>query len=125
MLFKLHFLEGGHTSEMMKLVENLKIEKYSPRHYVIAKTDKISTDKVRDFERNPDKKFIHHIKRSRFVGQSYFSSIFTTVIALFLSIPLVYKIQPKLLIVNGPGTCIPICIVAFFLSVINFLVGLS
>jgi len=39
---------------------------------------------------------VSFINRSRHVGQSYFSSIFTTLWAFFTVIPLVYRIRPKL-----------------------------
>jgi beta-1,4-N-acetylglucosaminyltransferase len=39
---------------------------------------------------------VSFINRSRHVGQSYFSSIFTTLWAFFTVIPLVYHIRPKL-----------------------------
>ena len=39
---------------------------------------------------------VSFINRSRYVGQSYISSIFTTLWAFFTVIPLVYRIRPKL-----------------------------
>ncbi|CAF4654753.1 unnamed protein product, partial [Rotaria sp. Silwood2] len=59
---------------------------------------------------------VSFINRSRHVGQSYISSIFTTLWAFFTVIPLVYRIRPKLILVNGPGTCIPIVIASLLLS---------
>jgi len=41
---------------------------------------------------------VEFINRSRHVGQSYFSSIFTTLWAFFTVIPLVYRLRPKLVI---------------------------
>ncbi|XP_035981371.1 calponin-3 isoform X3 [Fundulus heteroclitus] len=40
---------GGHTTEIMRLMESLSAA-YTPRHYVIADTDKMSEDKIVAFE---------------------------------------------------------------------------
>ena len=102
---------------MFKLLKEFNLEKYKLRHYIIAETDKMSLEKTREFEGESTDHEIHLIKRSRHVGQSYFTSIFTTLAAIFLSISLIYKIKPRVLLVNGPGTCIPLCVVAFVLCV--------
>ncbi|XP_053670607.1 UDP-N-acetylglucosamine transferase subunit ALG14 homolog [Anopheles nili] len=110
---------GGHTAEMLRIVERLDSERYSPRQYVIANTDKTSVVKVIESEirRQPDPAKqtyeIITITRSRDVHQSYISSIVTTTLALFNCIPIVLKAQPELILTNGPGTCVPICLVAF------------
>jgi beta-1,4-N-acetylglucosaminyltransferase len=102
---------------MFKLIKKLNLNKYKPRHYIIAETDKMSVEKTLDLEADPNEFEINLIKRSRHVGQNYLTSIFTTIIAIFLSFSLIYKIKPRLLLVNGPGTCVPLCFVAFLLGV--------
>ncbi|XP_052902762.1 UDP-N-acetylglucosamine transferase subunit ALG14 homolog [Anopheles moucheti] len=110
---------GGHTAEMMRIVERLDCERYSPRQYVLASTDKTSVVKVIESEirREPDPEKqtyeIITIPRSRDVHQSYVSSIATTAFALFNCVPLVLKARPELILTNGPGTCVPVCLVAF------------
>ncbi|XP_055607818.1 UDP-N-acetylglucosamine transferase subunit ALG14 homolog [Uranotaenia lowii] len=110
---------GGHTAEMLQIVERLDFTKYSPREYVIAAADKTSVVKVIDQEvqREPDLAKqayrIVTITRSRHVQQSYFTSIFTTLSAVLNSIPVVLKSRPELILTNGPGTCVPICLIAF------------
>lgn len=37
---------GGHTAEMLKLMDNLDKDKYSPRCYVVAATDAMSGNKA-------------------------------------------------------------------------------
>ncbi|XP_011078210.1 UDP-N-acetylglucosamine transferase subunit ALG14 homolog [Sesamum indicum] len=53
---------------------------------------------------------------SREVGQSYITSVGTTLIALTHALWLMIKIRPQLVMLfhNGPGTCIPLCVIAFF-----------
>ncbi|XP_040152602.1 UDP-N-acetylglucosamine transferase subunit ALG14 homolog [Anopheles arabiensis] len=110
---------GGHTAEMLRIVERLDGERYSPRQYVIASTDKTSVVKVIESEvrRQPDTQKqtyeIVTIPRSRAVHQSYFSSVATTVLSLLSCVPIVLKARPELILTNGPGTCVPVCLVAF------------
>ncbi|XP_044270450.1 UDP-N-acetylglucosamine transferase subunit ALG14 homolog [Tribolium madens] len=109
---------GGHTTEMLTLMTNLDFTKYCPRYYIMAKTDKTSYMKVKTFEeaKNQNNYKIIEIPRSRVVGQSYITSVFTTLYSIFYSIPLVFKLKPDLILCNGPGTCIPICLLSFLLK---------
>jgi len=52
------------------------------------------------------------LPRSREVGQSYATSVLTTMYALVHAVVLVLRSRPSLLLCNGPGTCIPIAAVA-------------
>ena len=53
---------------------------------------------------------VHEIPRAREVGQSWLTTPFTTLYAIFVSLTLVWITRPDLLLVNGPGTCVPIVI---------------
>jgi len=104
---------GGHTAEMLALMKNLDCKRYTPLHLVLADTDKTSRPKIeniKDFQWAKDEKVYHTIKRSREVGQSWLTTVFTTLISTMHSILLVPKLSPNLVLCNGPGTCIPICI---------------
>lgn len=111
---------GGHTAEMLRIVERLNIKNYSPRVYVYAQTDKLSSEKVRDLEAGNKDYNIVDIYRSREVRQSYFTSVWTTVLATLDSIPILWKERPELILCNGPGTCVPLCVVAFLLKALCF-----
>jgi len=112
---------GGHTSEMIKLLSGTDLTKFTPREYIVAHSDKMSIQKIKDFEssvsnnktnKKQSNKFnINLLARSRSVGQSYITSILTTLIAILFAIPLMFKLKPSLLLVNGPGTCIPVCLI--------------
>ncbi|XP_014789651.1 UDP-N-acetylglucosamine transferase subunit ALG14 homolog isoform X1 [Octopus bimaculoides] len=113
---------GGHTMEMIRLLSGLT-EKYYPRHYVVANSDKFSNTKIEEFEQRRslcaggDKAYkVYHIPRSREVGQSYFSSIFSTIYSCFCCFPLVRRIHPDLILCNGPGICVPIVFVGLILK---------
>ena len=51
---------------------------------------------------------VHTIRRSREVGQSFGSSVWTTGLALLDSVALVSASRPQLVLCNGPGTCLPL-----------------
>lgn len=110
---------GGHTAEIMTIVKQLNRKNYSPRFYILADTDQQSKAKVLCLEEpttsKNDYEFVP-IKRSRHVGQCYFTSVFTTIRSIWLCIPVVYHLQPDLVLCNGPGTCIPICLITFLLK---------
>lgn len=117
---------GGHTTEILRLVGSLS-SAYSPRDYVIADSDEMSAKKIVSFEdaRKRDSATectlyrLHRIPRSREVRQSWLSSVFTTLYATWFSFLLVCRIKPDLVLCNGPGTCVPICVSALLLGILG------
>jgi len=107
---------GGHTAEMLKLVQTLDKQVYTPRTYFIAQTDKFSQDKLAESETENKDYSVCLIPRSREVAQSYMTSILTTSLSFLHCLPLVLASQPQLLLVNGPGTCVPLAVIARLLS---------
>lgn len=110
---------GGHTAEMLSLLQTLDRSVYSPREYIIATTDHTSAQRIETFEASApsatDASPQHRLlllPRSREVGQSYASSVLTTLYALVHAVVVVLRSRPSLLLCNGPGTCIPIAAVA-------------
>ena len=124
---------GGHTTEMLHLLSSITFVrskvgsepnktvrrfKYAPLNYIIASSDTTSIAKLKSFDAQqpPEKKLLPHdsvysIPRARHVGQSYISSIFTTLGSLLATARVVLvQTQPDLLLMNGPGTCLPIAI---------------
>ena len=132
---------GGHTTEMLHLLSSITFVRsqctqsqqqhtaqhtaqakqhisYAPLHYIVAASDTTSVNKLTSFDAQqpPEKKLLPHesiypIPRARHVGQSYLSSILTTLYSLLATAHIVLiQTQPDLLLLNGPGTCLPICI---------------
>jgi len=66
---------------------------------------------------------IFTIPRAREVGQSYFTSIFTTLQSIISSAHIIFKTKPDLLIINGPGTCLPIAFWTFIGRIIGLCQG--
>jgi beta-1,4-N-acetylglucosaminyltransferase len=52
------------------------------------------------------------MQRSRKVGQSFFTSFFTTALATLQSTWAVIFDWPDLILTNGPGTCVPVLLAA-------------
>ncbi|XP_022892378.1 UDP-N-acetylglucosamine transferase subunit ALG14 homolog isoform X2 [Olea europaea var. sylvestris] len=119
---------GGHTAEMLNLLAVLQKERFKPRYYVAAATDNMSLQKARVLEDSlvdeagVDEVGPAHfvqIYRSREVGQSYITSIGTTLIAIVHALWLMVKMRPQVILCNGPGTCIPLCAIAFLFKVLG------
>ncbi|XP_012484801.1 UDP-N-acetylglucosamine transferase subunit ALG14 isoform X1 [Gossypium raimondii] len=118
---------GGHTAEMINLLLVLRKERFTPRFYIAAATDNMSLQKARVLEnsladssetKGLSAEFME-IYRSREVGQSYVTSVWTTLVAMAHALWLMIKIRPQVVLCNGPGTCIPLCVIAFFFKVVG------
>ncbi|KAL3534398.1 hypothetical protein ACH5RR_002859 [Cinchona calisaya] len=117
---------GGHTAEMINLLNVLPKNRFKPRYYIAAATDNMSLQKAQVLENSllneggvdevRSAQFMQ-IYRSREVGQSYITSVGTTLIALAHALWLMIKIRPHVILCNGPGTCIPLCVIAFIFKV--------
>ncbi|KNA12980.1 hypothetical protein SOVF_120990 [Spinacia oleracea] len=115
---------GGHTAEMINLLLELQKDRFMPRYYVAAATDNMSLQKARTFESSSSSEKgtpaqYMQIYRSREVGQSYLTSVGTTLIAIAHALWLMIKIRPEVILCNGPGTCIPLCAIAFMFKVLG------
>ncbi|KAK4733124.1 hypothetical protein R3W88_007385 [Solanum pinnatisectum] len=115
---------GGHTAEMLNLLYVLQTERFKPRYYIAAATDNMSLQKHMCL-RIPCSEALKEvggaefmqIYRSREVGQSYITSVGTTLVAIAHALWLMIKIRPQVILCNGPGTCIPLCVIAFLFKV--------
>ncbi|XP_025200439.1 UDP-N-acetylglucosamine transferase subunit ALG14 homolog [Melanaphis sacchari] len=110
---------GGHTAEMLRLMNSMNKLKFMPRLYLLADTDTTSRNLVENNESGLDWS-IAIIPRSRHVNQSYLSSIFSTIYAICITVPIVISFKPDLVLCNGPGTCVPVCLVAFIMKLFHY-----
>lgn len=123
---------GGHTTEMLHLLSSIQHEEfYSPIDYIVASTDTNSVKRIEALNSSnfgkgkkkmslPPHQNIYQIPRSREVGQSYLTSIFTTLYSIFYTAHLIlFKIQPDLLLINGPGTSLPVALWTFIARVLQ------
>ncbi|KAK4776545.1 hypothetical protein SAY86_005233 [Trapa natans] len=120
---------GGHTAEMINLLLALDQNRFSPRYYIAAATDNMSLQKARSLENSLAEKAgikvaadavqYMQIYRSREVGQSYITSVWTTLVALVHALWLMLRVRPQVILCNGPGTCIPLCAIAFLFKIVG------
>ena len=115
---------GGHTAEMLALLRRLDRARFAPLLYVLATTDHTSAQRLEAFERDhapPGARAptLFRLPRSREVGQSYLTSVATTLHATAHAVALVFRTMPSLVVCNGPGTCIPVCFAALMLRLLG------
>ncbi|KAF8565704.1 hypothetical protein P879_04772 [Paragonimus westermani] len=109
---------GGHTAEMLSYV-NILTHEYSPQIYVLASSDQMSEAKLLQLMQLKETEYIlERIPRAREVRQPFLSSTFSTIRGFMGAFPLIFRHRPDLILCNGPGTCIPVCFVAYFLCVL-------
>jgi beta-1,4-N-acetylglucosaminyltransferase len=115
-----YFGSGGHTTEMIRLVQGLDVHKYQPLIFAIGHTDVTSQKQVRaaNLAIEPAARWLR-VYRNREVKQSWFTTVFTTLWSLVQSLYVMYRNRPQLLLVNGPGTTVSLCYCAFLLRVLG------
>jgi beta-1,4-N-acetylglucosaminyltransferase len=114
---------GGHTTEMLALLENIDATLYTPLIYMLASTDDTSLRRVQAQQQARRADAVYKLPRSREVGQSYASSIFTTLWSFVIALYYVAVIRPDLLLCNGPGTCFPVAIATLWYRILGLCRG--
>lgn len=117
------FGSGGHTTELLLMLESLNVAVYKHVFVVVAETDTWSMTKISDHFANKMKHkvdfsqiTIKKVKRAREVKQSYVTSVWTTLVALLHSLIIVIECRPDLVVTNGPGTAVPLVIANWFMA---------
>lgn len=110
---------GGHTGEMIRILTQIDIRPVS-RTWIISSGDSTSAEKAKWYEETHDNNSsttseILELHRARRVGESMILSIKNTLISSIKTGLLVYKRSPDVLLVNGPGTSVPLAYVLFLL----------
>jgi beta-1,4-N-acetylglucosaminyltransferase len=115
---------GGHTSELLIMLKKLDLNKFSEIFFVSSLNDSRSESKVHEVFKNLNNlnnlKFFK-IFRSRNVGQSFVSSIFTTILAMLHSIYLILVSRPSMIITNGPGVALPLVYIGYIMKKLKIL----
>ncbi|RLV91470.1 UDP-N-acetylglucosamine transferase subunit ALG14 [Spathaspora sp. JA1] len=111
---------GGHTGEMMRIVSKMDLTKLS-RTWVYSSGDSTSIVKAKNYEENNNNQFPAKylcIPRARKVGEPLISSVFNTLFSFLVSALslLILKQKPSVLLLNGPGTSVPIAYILFALK---------
>lgn len=123
------FGSGGHTTEMLLMLESLNVQNYRHIYLIIARSDTWSLTKITEHFKTKmkhpidltnaetkKKVSIWRVFRAREVKQSYFTSVFTTLLALLHSLFLVLVCKADLVVSNGPGTALPLIYINWIVS---------
>ena len=116
------FGSGGHTKELLSVLRWLPPgPPGSTRAYVCADSDhtSLSTAVAQGVLSAGEARAVHVIARAREVGQPALAAAWGTARGLLQALAVVHRVQPTLLLVNGPGTCIPVCAAAVLLRALG------
>ena len=115
------FGSGGHTTEMLLMLESLNVSTYRRVHLIIARSDTWSLTKITQHFKTKLKQpvdltkldsksniSIWRVFRAREVKQSYITSVFTTLIAFLQCFVIAVYCKADLVVSNGPGTALPL-----------------
>lgn len=122
---------GGHTVEMLHLLQHFSVGEQQhwwklvqPMYFY---NDSHSRQAVLDMEQQLFERDVscqlHHIPRARRVGQSYYSAVFSTLRSCLYVVGLLGKLEgssaaPEVLLINGPGVCLPVVMSCLFWAVL-------
>ncbi|SBT75675.1 UDP-N-acetylglucosamine transferase subunit ALG14, putative [Plasmodium ovale] len=110
---------GGHTFEMLEILKLIK-NRNIIFHFFYANNDPLSREKAENTLKNCRKNFFT-IPRCRSVGESYIVACIKFIFVFIYCIFLTYKMNNmNLIIVNGPGTCVPVVFSLLFRKYIFF-----
>jgi beta-1,4-N-acetylglucosaminyltransferase len=117
---------GGHTGELLIMLQKLDFSKFSNIFFISSHNDVRSEGKAREVlkiesREDKDKFQFYKIYRSRNVGQSFFSSIFTTIYAMIHSVGIILRTRPSLIVTNGPGVSLPLVYIGYILHKLKIL----
>ncbi|KAL8424549.1 hypothetical protein Efla_005655 [Eimeria flavescens] len=107
---------GGHTTEMLRLLEGFNLRRFRC-FFLLANSDRMSESQARELLQS-NKSLQGHslddlvqfasITRCRDVGQPLWRVPLRALRAFFSSLLFVFRSHPRLVLVNGPGTCVPV-----------------
>lgn len=103
---------GGHTSEMLRAIHDIPSSFWRDNRpfYVVSATDVHSSDLAQQQEQKlfQRRAIVYTIPRAREVGQSYLTSVASTLNAALVSLRVILREKPDVLLTNGPGVCVPV-----------------
>lgn len=122
------FGSGGHSSEMLMLIENAQLSAKLDRCdinkiiCVISDDDRLVMEKInQQFGACKQRHKLETVamQRPRKVGQSYLTSIWTTILGMFNSFNLVLTHKPQLCLTNGPAISVTISLAIRLLQLLT------
>ncbi|PWN19598.1 Alg14-domain-containing protein [Microstroma glucosiphilum] len=131
---------GGHTTELLLLASHLDPNRYTPRIYILSHNDDFSRDKALELERSwggsDDQRKADYsivtLPRARDVHQPWLTTPFSVVKSLKAAYECTAPRSPSgsqggaeepfadLLLMNGPGTCVPLLLSMYLHQLASF-----
>jgi beta-1,4-N-acetylglucosaminyltransferase len=121
------FGSGGHSAEMLMLIRNAKLsgklgdDKINKLTCVLSDDDNLTEEKIdQEFAESKGLNKLEKVRlrRARKVGQSYITSIWTTLTGIISSIRIIRKQRPNLCLSNGPAISVIVSIAIRFIQVL-------
>ncbi|QLL32189.1 hypothetical protein HG536_0C03570 [Torulaspora globosa] len=119
---------GGHTGEMLRLVDNYKEMLLAKGNtvYVGYSDDKSRSQFIRQvtIENRACRFEYYQFKKAREVNAGLLTSLASVLQTIIKSLAIIFKVsramrgKPRLVLLNGPGTC---CVIAAWFKVIEWL----
>jgi beta-1,4-N-acetylglucosaminyltransferase len=100
--------EGGHTTELLNLVDLLG-DRYE-YHYVISRQDNLSADQLRIDGQ------IHRVLRPRGKDTSLPVAALRTLVTTIQAVRVLLRVRPKAILSTGPAIAVPIAILGKLLG---------
>lgn len=122
------FGSGGHSTEMLMLIQNanlankLDTQEVSRLICVVSEDDELIGGKIdAKFSDCKQKHNVQTVKlrRGRKVGQSYLASIWTSLLGFLQSIVIIYTYRPRLCLTNGPAMSVIVSLAIRFLQLMT------
>ncbi|ORX73715.1 oligosaccharide biosynthesis protein Alg14 like protein [Linderina pennispora] len=115
---------GGHTAEMVRLMHGIDFERYTKRLYIVSESDALSANQIAEIERPlmsdySQEYVVGRVPRSRQVGQSLVSALISAVRCLAATAWLLQSHLPDIVLCNGPGNCVIVCVLVMVLRVLG------
>lgn len=104
---------------MVRLLSTLDFARYSPRVYLVSSGDAFSAGQAARLEAAKSGSSpaftIIEVPRARRVHQSFLTAPFTTLVTLAFTLRTITldRQLADVVLMNGPGTCVPICLAVF------------
>lgn len=100
--------EGGHTTEMLNLVDLLG--DHYEYHYVLTREDNLSADHIR----RPGP--LYRLSRPRGKDTKTLPAILRTIRTTFETLPVLLRVRPDAVVSVGPAIGVPVCILGKLLG---------
>jgi len=112
---------GGHTAEMFRLIMGME-EDLRPTVFFQCPDDRLAPQLLSQYRaangvENDTLLHVHMLPRPRKVGQSYLTSVFTTIRTILWSVWTLITNPVDIIICNGPGICIALSIAVYLSSI--------